>query len=722
MSIEWSRVVPSTSRIINVSSNCGISVQLPCIHHQPRWNRGGRWIEINQQRRHICRTTNAGANLRYETQRFVPIFQGVAVLLTCPICRAECTIDDLSVDSVTCPTCGQQLSTRTGSPASPVAIGETPAEKDETREWHEAVVSTAPDIDLLPVRLGRYFIESLIAQGGFAKVYLATDEALGRRVALKIPRLEKFKTPAKLREFLAEARIAAKLRHPGIVTIFDVGQFANGTNYIAMEYVAGQSLADLMQAGRIPVPRAVDLLVKVAEAVHYAHGQGLVHRDLKPGNVLIDERGEPRVVDFGLAVHETAQEQLQGEVAGTPAYMSPEQFRGEVHRLDGRTDIWSLGVVIYQLLTGRRPFNGNVNQLYDEVSNKAPKPPRQIDDQIPRELEAICFKCLSKSMDDRYTTAKDLAEDLQGWQSSRSTDRESIPPGPPGLELKTATHGRRFRWMAVVGATLAISCLIGLLAASFSQRGQSNGSTLPPNPNPPTQVPITPPGGFVESSATAGVWFPLLRYKPKPLVFAETSTERWGYDPKNEDVFVDAADIMLAELGETQAEEYKLQVTITKNSWSGWAGLFWGYSPIDPSNASAGFRCQTIYGSYYHEGSTPVLNLRRESVEFSVKPPHMSRPLMGTTIRIQNVNVPTGDGTTMPIGQTEKILEVRIRSGRVVSVHWGGVEIDGLRDTPQTPETVVALPHGRFGIVNSIGTSRYRDARFQLVSEESKTE
>ena len=175
------------------------------------------------------------------------------MLLTCPICRAECTIDELSVDTVTCPTCGQQLSTRTGAPVSQVAIGDTPAAKDQTREWHEADVGTATDIDVLPVRLGRYFVESLIAQGGFAKVYLGTDEELGRRVALKIPRLEKFKTPSRLRQFLAEARIAAKLRHPGIVTIFDVGQFTNGSNYIAMEYVAGQPLSDLMQAGRIPI-------------------------------------------------------------------------------------------------------------------------------------------------------------------------------------------------------------------------------------------------------------------------------------------------------------------------------------------------------------------------------------------------------------------------------------------------------------------------------------
>ena len=441
------------------------------------------------------------------------------MLLTCPICRAECTVDDLSVDTVTCPTCGQQLSTHTEMPVQ-VVIGDTPAAKDETRAWREYNVAPTANLDILSVRMGRYFIESLIAQGGFAKVYLATDEELGRHVAIKIPRPEKFKSPAKLREFLGEARIASKLRHPGIVTIFDVGKFANGMNYIAMEYVAGEPLSQLMDAGRIPIPRAVDLLIKVSEAVHDAHRQGVVHRDLKPSNILLDERGQPRVVDFGLAVHETTQAQLKGEVAGTPPYMSPEQFRGEVHRLDGRTDIWSLGVVLYQLLTGRRPFNGELNQLHDEVLNKAPKPPRQIDDQIPKELETICFKCLSKSVDDRYTTAKDLAEDLQSWLNLHSTVHEAISSIQPNNFTKTVSHRKRSQWWTIVGSTLVFSCLIGLLAAIVSPQGQGKLPPPPPIPVPPTELPITPHDGFVEAGAKVGKWLPLLKFKPKPPLAA----------------------------------------------------------------------------------------------------------------------------------------------------------------------------------------------------------
>ena len=642
------------------------------------------------------------------------------MLLTCPICRAECTIDELSVDTVTCPTCGQQLSTRTGTPVPQDVIGDTPAAKDETREWHEGVVSRTADIDVLPVRLGRYFIESLIARGGFAKVYLSTDEALGRRVALKIPRLEKFKTPAKLREFLAEARTAAKLRHPGIVTIFDVGQFANGTNYIAMEYVAGQSLSDLMNAGRVPVPRAVDLLIKVAEAVHDAHRQGLVHRDLKPGNILIDDRGEPRVVDFGLAVHETAQVKLQGEVAGTPAFMSPEQFRGEVHRLDGRTDVWSLGCVFYQLLTGRRPFNGDMTQLYDEVLNKAPKPPRQIDDRIPRELESICFKCLSKSVGDRYTTAKDLAENLSQWQSLQSGDA-NLPPTrklpssvPSDLPLKRQSR----RWI-VFGVALVGCCTLGLWAASLPLRPKSIENAPPPvrdadrHAIPFTSVvPLIPsvPLDPVDVRSKPMIWLPLLDHKPKPLIWGgQTVTSRWSYDADTQDVLIDATDIMMAEFGETQAEEFKLQISVTKNSWSGSAGLFWGYSPQNSLEPEARQRCQSVYAHFFHEGREPIVRIHRETCEISPVIPGLVRRNIDHTIRITDATAPSA-------GYGERVLEIHVKRGFVVAVQWQGQDIAQLRDGPLTATTTLPLTHGRFGLMNHFGTSRFRDARFLVVS------
>ncbi len=161
-------------------------------------------------------------------------------------------------------------------------------------------------------------------------------------------------------------------------------------------------------------------MAQAAEALSYAHEQGLVHRDLKPANILMDRQGRPHIADFGLAVHEDDRWPNRWEVAGTPPYMAPEQVRGESHRLDGRTDLWGLGVILYQMLTGVRPFEGGSNErIYDEILYREPVPPRQRDRTIPRELEWICLKCLSKLMTDRYTTASDLADDLRSWLTSR---------------------------------------------------------------------------------------------------------------------------------------------------------------------------------------------------------------------------------------------------------------------------------------------------------------
>ena len=282
-----------------------------------------------------------------------------------------------------------------------------------------------------PTNIGRYTVVRRLGSGGFGTVYLASDGDLNRTVAIKVPHSQAFGSTRQVEEFLNEARMAAQFRHPAIVAVYDVGREQDGRIYIVLEYVDGLTLSEILKNGDYSLDRVVDILARVAEAVHHAHKRGLVHRDLKPANILVDSEGNPRVADFGLAIHDDVQRLRSGEVAGTAPYMSPEQVQGETHRLDGRTDVWALGVTLYRVLTGRRPFSGNLHELIDEIRYRDPKPPRQISDAAPKELERICLKCLSKRMTDRYSSALDLAEDLRSWISKSRSPALATAPGVP---------------------------------------------------------------------------------------------------------------------------------------------------------------------------------------------------------------------------------------------------------------------------------------------------
>ena len=264
-----------------------------------------------------------------------------------------------------------------------------------------------------PSAFGRYQVRRALGSGGFGTVYLGHDTELDRPVAIKVRRGGPDVPPTEVEHFLQEARNLARLRHPGIVAVHDVGMYAGGV-YIVSDYLDGPDLDRWLRDNRPAWPEAVRIVAAVANALAHAHARLIVHRDVKPANIILAADRAPVLVDFGLALDEArAGGGEKGAVSGTPYYMSPEQTAGAAHRIDGRTDVYSLGVVLYEMLTGRLPFRAtNTAELLRQVRDDEPQPPRQLVRDIPPDLERACLKALAKRQQDRYSTAADFAEDL----------------------------------------------------------------------------------------------------------------------------------------------------------------------------------------------------------------------------------------------------------------------------------------------------------------------
>jgi serine/threonine protein kinase/DNA-directed RNA polymerase specialized sigma24 family protein len=306
---------------------------------------------------------------------------------------------------------------------------------DESSEGDASTRPPAESSPLLPDRFGRYKVCGKLGGGTFGNVYLANDSVMDRQVAIKVPSARLLASQSAKDQFLSEARSVARLQHEGIVRAYDFGQEVDGTCYIVYEFIEGTNLKERITAEPLGPDEAARILAQLAEALHYAHLQGLVHRDIKPANILLDRQGRPRLTDFGLAVREEDLPKERGRLAGTRHYMSPEQVRREGHHIDGRTDIYSLGVVLYELLCGRRPFEAKtVRELEDQILHRQAKPPRQIKDSIPQELERICLKALSKRINDRYTTGKDMAEELRRVLGPVTTGQMGTQPQKAGFE------------------------------------------------------------------------------------------------------------------------------------------------------------------------------------------------------------------------------------------------------------------------------------------------
>jgi serine/threonine protein kinase len=317
------------------------------------------------------------------------------------------------------PAAGEAQAPTSGGPASPTPSPGTRA-------------GDAPE--QLPEQFGKFRIVRQLGMGGMGTVYEARDTQLDRRVALKVPRFEGNDEPELLRRFKVEARAAAKLRHPNICTVFECGQ-VNGVHYLAMEYIEGKPLSEQHATSQPMAPRpAAEIALKLARAMDEAHRRGIIHRDIKPHNVLMDRRGEPIIVDFGLARQFTEQTgdriTRPGTILGTPAYTAPEQLLGDLKAMGPKSDIFSLGVLLYELLTGRTPFEGSSEKLVSQILTKEAPPASTFRPDVDRRLEAICARAIARLPKARYASMSELAAALHEYLANPTPAVPAPAPAP----------------------------------------------------------------------------------------------------------------------------------------------------------------------------------------------------------------------------------------------------------------------------------------------------
>jgi serine/threonine protein kinase len=571
-------------------------------------------------------------------------------------------------------------------------------------EWQDRGEGESDCGATVSVAVGRYRLERCVGRGGYGEVWRAFDPLLSQVVAIKRPRPDRTFSPDQVDGFLREARKVASLKHRCIVAVHNIDR-AGASWYIVSDFIEGTSLAREMTRRRFTVAESARLIADIAEALQVAHLGGLVHRDVKPENILVDGQNQPYLTDFGLAISEEEQLDEQDCLAGTLRYMSPEQIAGKSQHLDGRSDLYSLGVVLYELLTGRQPFKSRVlSELREQILYREPRPLRAINETIPQELERICLKCLAKTVTDRYTTAADLAADLRRWLAHQ--DRPTASP----TSSQERARKRAWFWMAV--GVVGLALLVGVIVLVASGWVLPRRLAEPGSDKQTTPEPAKPPAPGKDANKPEPLrlrvhdplgWIAQTEQVPRSLPWpGQHDQGGWSWDETIlKALVVTSRDHHFLCLGEQDKDGCDLEVDIERPSWLGDTGVFFGYR-VARKNQERRAEMQLIHlFMTLDDRGKRVLRIERQKTAVS--------PRSGSLVGPRAF-------TFRPVpGDRPMRLILRIRKGRLTDCLWDGQKLPELLAPKFEGDFDVADYQGCWGVYNQGGATWFRGLVYRPV-------